>query len=93
MAEFKIEVSELKREGAETIKGLVDFLREKTGADVEALTSEVTIKTDGDEISKRHLRVLLRKFLHKAELKDYFRVITGKENSLIIKERKILEEE
>jgi hypothetical protein len=31
--------------------------------------------------------------LHRAGLKDYFRVIGGKENTLIVKERKILEEE
>jgi len=39
------------------------------------------------------LRVLLRKYLHRAKLKDYFRVISGKENALIIKERKIYEVE
>jgi hypothetical protein len=37
--------------------------------------------------------VLLRKFLHKEELKELFRVIGRKENTLIIKEIKIKEEE
>jgi len=39
------------------------------------------------------LRALLRKFLHRKELKDHFRVIGGKENTLVIKEKKTAEEE
>jgi len=35
----------------------------------------------------------LRKFLHKKELKDYFRVIGGKENTLVVKAKKVEEEE
>lgn len=93
MVEIKIDITELKAEGDEVIKELVDFLREKTSANVETATNEITIKTEEKEIPKQYLRVLLRKFLHKIELKDYFRVIGGKENTLIVKERKILEEE
>jgi hypothetical protein len=37
--------------------------------------------------------VLLRKFLHRKGLTDYFRVIGGKENALFVKEKKIAEEE
>jgi len=37
--------------------------------------------------------VLLPKFPHKEELKESFRVIGGKENTLIIKEIKIKEKE
>jgi hypothetical protein len=33
--------------------------------------------------------VLLKKYLHKAELKEDFRVIAGPENTLIVKERKL----
>jgi hypothetical protein len=44
----------------------------------------------GEIPKKEHLRVLLKKYLHKANLKDEFRVIAGKEeNILIIKDRKI----
>jgi hypothetical protein len=35
----------------------------------------------------------VRKFLHKQELKDYFRVISGDEDTLKVKERKLTEEE
>ncbi|MBS7615713.1 60S ribosomal protein L22 [Candidatus Bathyarchaeota archaeon] len=93
MVKIKIDISELKSEGDETIKELTDFLREKTGANVEKTADDVTVKSEEQGISKQYLRVLLRKFLHKTELKDYFRVIGGKENTLVIKEKKIPEEE
>lgn len=93
MVEIKIDITELKAEGDEVIKELADFLREKISVNVETATNEITIKMEEKEIPKQYLRVLLRKFLHKIELKDYFRVIGGKENTLIVKERKILEEE
>lgn len=93
MVEIKIDITELKAEGDEVIRELADFLREKTRANVETATNEIIIKMEEKEIPKQHLRVLLRKFLHKIELKDYFRVIGGKENTLTVKERKILEEE
>ena len=93
MVKVKIDISELKTEGEEVIKELADFLQEKTNANIETATNEITIKTEEKEIPKQYVRVLLRKFLHKIDLKDYFRVIGGKENTLIVKERKISEEE
>jgi hypothetical protein len=93
MVEVRIDISELKSEGGDLIKELADFLKEKTQAEVETATSELTVKGEEKTVSKKYLRVLLRKFLHKSELKDYFRVIGGKENNLIVKEKKIAEEE
>jgi hypothetical protein len=93
MMEVRIDISELKSEGGDLIKKLADFLKEKTQAEVETATSELTVKGEEKTVSKKYLRVLLRKFLHKSELKDYFRVIGGKENNLIVKEEKIAEEE
>ncbi|MGB9683957.1 MAG: 60S ribosomal protein L22 [Candidatus Bathyarchaeales archaeon] len=93
MTEIKIDIAELKAEGDEVIKELADFLQEKTNANIETATNEIIIKTEEKEIPKQYVRVLLRKFLHKIELRDYFRVIGGKENTLIVKERKISEEE
>jgi len=92
MAEKRIDISELKSEGSDIIKELAEFLEEKTKAEVETATNEIMVKGEGKTTSKKYLRVLLRKFLHKIELKDYFRVISGKENTLIVKERKIAEE-
>jgi hypothetical protein len=93
MAETKIGISELKNEGGDTIKELAEFLKQKTMAEVETATDEITVKGEGKAVSKSYLRVILRKFLHKNELKDNFRVIGGKENSLMVKARKIHEEE
>lgn len=92
MAEKRIDISELKSEGSDIIKELAEFLEEKTKAEVETAANEIIVKGEGKTISKKYLRVLLRKFLHKIELKDYFRVIGGRENTLIVKEKKIAEE-
>lgn len=93
MAETKISISELKSEGSDMINELAEFLKEKTRAEVETAIDEIIVKGEGKAVSKPYLRVLLRKFLHKNELKDNFRVIGGKENSLVVKGRKIYEEE
>jgi len=89
MVEIRVEISELKAEGDELVKELADFLHEKTGVEIETTANEIVLKAEG--LSKKHLRVLLRKYLHKSELKEFFRVIGGKENTLIIKGRKIPE--
>jgi len=93
MSEKRVNISELKSEGSDLIKELVEFLGEKTKVEVERATDEIVVKGEGKNVSRSYLRVLLRKFLHKRELKEYFRVIGGKENTLVIKERKISEEE
>jgi hypothetical protein len=93
MVEMRIDISELKAEGDELIKELVNFLHERTGLEVERVADEIVMEADERGVPKQYLRVLLRKFLHRAGLKDYFRVIGGKENTLIVKERKMLEEE
>jgi hypothetical protein len=93
MVEVKIDASELKSEGKDVINELVDFLKEKTGAEVTTESKKVTVKGEGAAVSKKYLRVLLKKFLHKSELKEYFRVISDEEDTLKVKERKIYEEE
>jgi hypothetical protein len=93
MAETRINISELKSEGGDLIKELAEFLKEKTKAEVETATDEIIVKGEGKATSKKYLRVLLRKFLHQVELKEYFRVIGGKENTLVVKGKKIAEEE
>jgi hypothetical protein len=93
MTEFKIDISELKGEGGDVIKELADFIKEKTKAEVETATSEIVVKSGERIIAKPYLRVLLRKYLHRTELKEYFRIIGGKENTLIVKEKETTEEE
>jgi hypothetical protein len=93
MAEIKIDVSKLKSEGKDVVKILADFLKEKTSADVVVDAKLVTVKGEGEAVSKKYLRVLLKKFLHKNELKDTYRVIGGEEETLSINERRVYEED
>jgi len=93
MAETRINISKLKSEGSDLIKELTEFLKEKTRAEVETATDIITVKGEETNVSKKYLRVLLRKFLHKKELKDYFRVIGDEENTLMVKEKKTAKEE
>jgi hypothetical protein len=93
MVETKINITDLKSEGGDFIKELAEFLKEKTKADVETGTDDITVKGEGKTVSRVYLRVLLKKFLHMNELREYFRVIGGKENALVVKEIKVSEEE
>ena len=92
MVEMRIDISELKSEGSDLIKELVELLEEKIKVEVETATDEIILKGEEEAISRRYLRVLLRKFLHRTELKDYFRVISGGENIWVVREKKIVEE-
>jgi hypothetical protein len=93
MLEMKVDISELKSEGGDLIRDLSQLIKEKTKAEVETTTEALTIRGEGKTVSRTYVRVLLKKFLHKQELKDYFRIIGGRENTLIIKQVKIAEEE
>jgi hypothetical protein len=90
MSTIVIKISELRGKDEENVEDLVEFLEGKADATVDVTSDEITLKyEEGKKApSKQHLRVFLRKFLHKAELKEEFRVISGKENVFIIKERK-----
>ncbi|MGD8546312.1 MAG: 60S ribosomal protein L22 [Candidatus Bathyarchaeota archaeon] len=93
MTETLVDVSDLKKEGKELIDEMVEFLEKKTEVDVEATPNGILVKLKEGEVSRRYLKVLLKKFLHKQELRNLFRVIGGREDSLIINERKIYSEE
>lgn len=93
MVELMVDASELKDEGKAVVQALADFVKEKTGAEVTNESNKVTVKGEGKAVSKKYLRVVLKKFLHKRELKEYYRVISGDENVLIVKERKLVEED
>lgn len=95
MSKIPIEITELRKSAdGDTVKELADFLKEKLGdVEVDMTGSEITLKTEEEmKFSRPQLRTLLRKFLHKAELDD-FRVIAGKDNAFIIKEKKLAAEE
>ncbi|MGD6807801.1 MAG: 60S ribosomal protein L22 [Candidatus Bathyarchaeia archaeon] len=92
MVEMKVDASELKADEANLIEKLVDFLKEKTGGEVAVEGKIVTVKGEGEALSKKYIRITLRKFLHKHELTETFKVI-GAEEALKIKERKLPEED
>ncbi len=91
MSSMIINVSELRDVEGESIKELAEFLEEKLKAKIDVGSNEITVKTGNEGKTgppKAYLRVLLRKFLHKAELKGEFRVISSGENVLMIKTRR-----
>ena len=90
MSTIVIKISELRGEDEENVKDLAEFLESRADATVDIKSDEITLKyEEGKKApSKSYLRVVLRKFLHKTELKEEFRVISGRENVFIIKERK-----
>jgi len=91
---IKIEVAELRDRHSEEVKKLAEFLEERLKMKIEVADREITLKPEEKRAaaSRDYLRVLLRKFLHKEDLREEFRVIAGKENVLVIKERKLLSE-
>jgi hypothetical protein len=89
MSTVVVDVSELQSFDDECVKLLETFLEGKLDAKVAASKNEVSMEfEEGKEASRSCLRLLLRKFLHKEALKEDFRVISGGENSFVMKERK-----
>jgi archaellum component FlaG (FlaF/FlaG flagellin family) len=93
--EIKVDASEIKKEKDDAVKSLVDFLKDKTNADVSADAEMVTVKGEGDAVTKKYIKVLVKKFLHQQELKETFRVIMDaeEENTLVVKERRLYEDQ
>ena len=91
MVEMRVNASELKGEG-KIIEKLSEFLREKTGGDVNTEGKNVIVKGEGEALSKKYVRITVKKFLHKHELTETFKVI-GDNEALKIKERKLDEED
>jgi len=90
MPTFTIKISELRGKNDESVNDLAKILESKVDGKINVTGSEITLNYEnkGKMPTKAYLRVLLRKFLHKAELKEDFRVISEKENVFILKERK-----
>ncbi len=92
MVEMKVNASELKGDEDKLIEKLADFLKDKTGGDVTTDSKVVTVTGEGEALSKKYVRIIVKKFLHKHELSETFKVI-GDEEALKVKERKLDEEE
>ncbi len=93
MVEMKVNASELKGDESKLFEKLAEFLKEKTGGDVATEAKTVTVKGEGAALAKKYVRVTVKKFLHKHELSEIYKVIADGENTLKIKERKVEEEE
>jgi hypothetical protein len=91
--EVEVNASDLKGEESKLFEKLTDFLKDKTGGEVTTNAKAITIKGQGAAITKKYIRVTLKKFLHKHELSEQFKVIAEEANGLKIKERKLDEEE
>ena len=96
MSKIGIDISELRKgDGDEAIEDLVEFLEDKVKAKIDVTGDEMILDYEEtkEAPSKSYLRVLLRKFLHKEELKEWFRVIAVREKAFIIKEKRGATEE
>jgi hypothetical protein len=93
MSSIVIDVSELRKAESEQVAELEKFLKDRVKANMEVADQKITLKPGEKEEmpTKDYVRVLLKKYLHKAEFKEDFRVIAGKETTLIIKRRKLAE--
>lgn len=93
MSSIVIEISELRSRYKETVKKLAEFLESKLGVKIDVSDRELRAESEKGAVSRAYLRVLLRKFLHREDLKEEFRVVSGSEGALVIKERKFISEE
>jgi hypothetical protein len=93
MVEVKVNASELHSEETKLFDKLADYLKEKTGGEVSTDGKTVVITGEGAALSKKYVRVTVKKFLHKHELSEEFKVIADEENTLKIKHRRLAEEE
>jgi hypothetical protein len=89
LPDVTVNVSELKSEGKDVVEELLEFLRETTGTEVAKEGDDIIIN---EAASRSYVRVVLRRFLHRKMLRDYFRVLGGPEQSLIVKEKKTPED-
>lgn len=89
MSTVVVDVSELQSFDRECLKDLTGFLESRLDGTVVLAKKEVTLEfEEGKEASRSCLRLLLRKFLHREDLKEDFRVISGGEDVFIVKKRK-----
>ena len=89
-------MSQLSEEDENYPELLKDFLRDRTNIAVESSKDEVTITLEEGEESlarPKGIRQLLRKFIHKRNLKEDFRVVAGGENTFVIGRRRSREPE
>lgn len=93
MVEVKVNASKIKGEEKNITTQLATFLKEKTGGEVSNDGGKIIVKTDAVGVKKSYVKVMVKKFLHKKDLTDTYRVVAGEEETLVINERKGIEED
>ncbi len=90
MSSVVIDVSDLRGYEGNYVRVLEDFLKSQFDVVVTSAKNEVRLEFDEekDVPSRSQLRLVLRKFLHREYLKEDMRVISGREDAFIIKDRK-----
>jgi len=93
LSKRRVNISKLREEDSEKVDQLKKFLEEKIGASVEVSGDELILNLEEKiAIGRSYLRETLRKFLHKADLEEDFRIISGGNDSFIVKDKKKYEE-
>jgi hypothetical protein len=91
LMDFKVDVSHLSDEDENYPELLKNFLGDRLNVSVEFSKEEVTLTFERGEESlarPRNIRQLLKKFIHKRDLKEDFRVISGGEQAFSIRRRR-----
>jgi hypothetical protein len=90
LAECRVDVTKLRDHDPGKVDELRKFLEAKVGVTINTSGNELVMKFEKEEASlmrRRFLKEALRKFLHRANLKEDFRVISGGEKAFIIKDK------
>ena len=82
----------MKNEGKEVTQNFINFIKNRTKLNVSLENRIIKITNENNEISKKYLKVLSKKFLHKAELKDFYRILSINEDTIKVREKKVYEE-
>lgn len=90
MSSVVIDVRDLRGYEGDYLKALEDFLKSRLDVVVSSSKNEFTLEFDEEKEvpSRSQMRLALRKFLHREYLKEDMRVISGGEDTFIIKDRK-----
>jgi hypothetical protein len=85
MARFQVELGEVSDRAGE----LEGFLRERVEGEVKV--AEGRIELEGEGLRKRVLKAYLKRFLHRAGLRDQYRVLVAGETLSIRPRRRVRE--
>lgn len=88
MSEVTVDVSDLKSVKGKKLEDLKAFLEEKLEAKINEDGNNLVLSFDEEGAKKSHIRGVLRRFLHRNDLKDDLRVISREDGVFIYKKVK-----